>query len=233
MALILSIETATEVCSVAISDQNGILALKENAGANEHSAQLTVFVQNVLHEAGLSINALDAIAVSMGPGSYTGLRIGVSAAKGFCYALDKPLIAVSTLKAMALHAREIYPELNEENVLLCPMIDARRMEVYSALYNNRLETVREVDAIILADDSFQDFKDFRIALFGNGAEKTKELFRNQDYIVYPGPLQASASSIASLAMDRFLASDFVDTAYFEPMYLKDFIAGKPKVKGLH
>ncbi|MBK7215305.1 MAG: tRNA (adenosine(37)-N6)-threonylcarbamoyltransferase complex dimerization subunit type 1 TsaB [Bacteroidales bacterium] len=233
MALILSIETATEVCSVAISDQNGILALKENAGANEHSAQLTVFVQKVLHETGLSINSMDAIAVSMGPGSYTGLRIGVSAAKGFCYALDKPLIAISTLKAMAMHAQEIYPGLNEENVLLCPMIDARRMEVYSALYGNNLETVRPVDAIILTEDSFQDFKDFRIALFGNGAEKTRELFKDKDYILYPGPLHATASSIASLAWEKFLASDFEDTAYFEPMYLKDFIAGKPKVKGLH
>jgi len=234
MAMILSVETATEVCSVALSRDTDIIALRETTGSNEHSAQVTVFIEEVAKEAGIKLHEIDAVAVSMGPGSYTGLRIGVSVAKGLCFALGKPMIAVSTLKAMAFQALLTFAgeDLLKPGTLLCPMIDARRMEVFSAIYDQDLNIIADVDAIILDADTFGLYEDRDIAVFGNGAAKCMELFSNHPGILFPGPLLPSASAIAALALDKYNLSDFENTAYFEPFYLKDFIAGKPRVKGL-
>jgi len=233
MSVILSIETATEVCSVALAQDGELLALKESANSNEHASHLTLFIQEVLEEARIKLNALDAVAVSKGPGSYTGLRIGVSAAKGLCYSLDKPLIAVSTLKALAYQALSLYPALKNPETLICPMIDARRMEVFTALYNQHLEEICPIDALILDQHTFDDFSRYTIAVIGNGAGKCTELFAGSKNIIFPGNVRNSAKAIASMATSMFHNKAFVDTAYFEPYYLKDFIAGKPKVKGLH
>jgi tRNA threonylcarbamoyladenosine biosynthesis protein TsaB len=233
MAIILSLETATSVCSVALSKGEAVLALRESPGSNEHSALLTVFIEEIMQLASVSLKEIDAIAVSMGPGSYTGLRIGVSTAKGLCYAIDKPMIAVSTLKALSKKAIMDLPKEIEKATLLCPMIDARRMEVYMALYDPALMEIKSPDALVLDENTFADFSGQQIALFGTGADKCMEMYANNRNVFFPGSIQASASAIAGLAFDKFLASDFVDVAYFEPYYLKDFVAGKPKVKGLH
>lgn len=233
MALILSIETATEVCSVALLLDGNVLAIRETAGSNEHSAQLTLFIEEVMREAGKLLREIDAVAVSMGPGSYTGLRIGVSTAKGLCFSLDKPMIAVSTLNAMALSARKTYPGLFAAGTLLCPMIDARRMEVFTALYDLDLNEIRPAEALILLEESFELFQGKQLAVFGNGAAKCKELFAASGNINFPGELLPSAISVGELAEAKFILGEFENTAYFEPFYLKDFIAGKPRVKGLH
>ena len=233
MALILSLETATEVCSVAICKDGHTLSLRESNGVNEHSSLLTGFIEEVCSETGINPASLDAIAVSMGPGSYTGLRIGVSTAKGLCYALDKPLIAVPTLKGIAHKALCLFPALTENQNLLCPMIDARRMEVYYAVYNHSLDIVQAVEAKIMSDDVFHGYRETGIALFGNGAPKCVELFSHMKYIAFPGEVLPSAVSVGYLAEKQFQSGEFANTAYFEPLYLKDFIAGIPKVKGLH
>lgn len=233
MAIILALETATEVCSVAICKDGHALSSRETNGVNEHSSQLTGFIQEVSQEAGLSLSSIDAIAVSMGPGSYTGLRIGVSTAKGLCYALDKPLIAVSTLKGMAHKALIQFPHLGINDSLLCPMIDARRMEVYHAIYDKHLNELQAVEAKVMDNEAFASFAGTEIALFGNGSSKCKELFSSNQQLLFPGIVLPTAQSIGMLAEAQYIAGDFVNTAYFEPLYLKDFIAGKPKVKGLY
>lgn len=233
MITILSLETATEVCSVALSMDDQVIAVRESSGMNEHSSHLTLYIEEVVKKAGISLPDIDAIAVSMGPGSYTGLRIGVSTAKGLCYALDKPLIAVSTLKAMAKKALLVHQDELSEISLLCPMIDARRMEVFTALYDHDLHERTAIDALVLDENTFKDFPAEQIAIFGNGADKCRDLFASHKNLNFPFALQASASSVSSLALDHFKREQFENLAYFEPFYLKDFIAGKPKVKGLH
>jgi tRNA threonylcarbamoyladenosine biosynthesis protein TsaB len=233
MAIILALETATEVCSVAICKDGHTLSSRETYGVNEHSSQLTGFIQEVGREAGLSLASIDAIAVSMGPGSYTGLRIGVSTAKGLCYALDKPLIAIPTLKGMAHKALIQFPHLAINTTLLCPMIDARRMEVYHAIFDKHLNELKAVEAKVMDIEAFVSFTGSEIALFGNGSSKCKELFSSNKQLLFPGIVLPSAQSIGMLAEELYPSGDFVNTAYFEPLYLKDFIAGKPKVKGLY
>jgi tRNA threonylcarbamoyladenosine biosynthesis protein TsaB len=188
----------------------------------------------VSEESGVPLGTIDAVAVSQGPGSYTGLRIGVSAAKGLCYALDKPLIAVDTLKAIALLAKQ-EPEiarLDTEHLFLCPMIDARRMEVYCAVFDWELNEVVPTDAVIVSADSFR-FPGKNVACTGNGADKCRSVLSGRSDVLFPADIRASARTIALLAEDHFKKGEFVNTAYFEPYYLKDFIAGKPHVKGLH
>jgi len=236
MAVLLLIETATPVCSIAVTKDRQLLALKESHEINTHSSQITIFIQDALQEAQISMVQLDAVAISKGPGSYTGLRIGTSTAKGLCYALDKPLIAVSTLHAMASGARE---HLNnsqnkcDKPVLLCPMIDARRMEVYTALFDSTLKETKKTSALIIDESSFKSQLDEHCMLFfGNGADKCMELFKNVKNAIFLKDYQASSKYMMSLAEEAFLNKDFEDLAYYEPFYLKDFIAGKPKVKGL-
>lgn len=222
MSLILGIETSTKICSVAISEGNKVLSIKEEGGAYSHSEKLTVFIDAVLKQSGKSLNNLDAIAVSMGPGSYTGLRIGVSAAKGFCYALNIPLIAVSTLQAMAIG-------IKNEGCMLAPMIDARRMEVYTALFDKQNNIVENISAKIIDEDSFsQVLKKNKVLFFGDGAEKCKSIFNNNENAFFSEKGLPSAQYINQIAQQKLINKEIEDVAYFEPYYLKDFIATTPK-----
>lgn len=242
MALILHIETATQVCSVALAESGSVLQLRESSEKNMHSSVVTVFIDEMLKAAGKPFTALDAVAVSMGPGSYTGLRIGVSTAKGICYGLDRPLIAVGTLDAMAAGMAAGMASLSTGTPsLLCPMIDARRMEVYNALYAPQglrpvaqgLRPWRETQAEIITENSFaEELKSFRIIFAGDGAAKCKPLLQQHPNAEFLDSFQPSAAFMVPLAEEKFRRQQFEDTAYFEPFYLKDFIPGIPKVKGL-
>lgn len=235
MGLILCLETATPICSVALVNNGEVLCLRESKAGNDHSALLTLFVKEVMTSVSLDLGSLDAIAVSKGPGSYTGLRIGVSAAKGYCYALDKPLIAIPTLQAMANGMSKQMKKvgLKERSLLFCPMIDARRMEVFSAVYNVGNQCIREVEAEIISEESFSAFlQENTLLFFGTGAEKTEPLLGNHPNARFDREFQHSAANLAGIAEDKYIKKEFEDVAYFEPFYLKDFVAGKPRVKGL-
>jgi tRNA threonylcarbamoyladenosine biosynthesis protein TsaB len=235
MPLILGIETATSICSVALVKDGKLLAIRESVGARDHSAALTTYISEVFTEAGLSFPKIDAVAVSMGPGSYTGLRIGVSSAKGLCYALDKPLIAIDTLKSLAFQALQKIELLdkNTENILLVPMLDARRMEVYTAIFDGNLQVIEAVNALVVTEDSFAAFSDKEIIYFGDGAAKCVSLFESKSNYTLLEDIDLSALPVCLLAEKEFKANNFADVAYCEPFYLKDFIAGKPRVKGLY
>jgi len=233
MALILNIETATTVCSVCLSDGDKILGLRETRDHNSHSRVVAVFIEEILKETGTGRNRLDAIAVSMGPGSYTGLRIGVSTAKGLCYGLDIPLIGVGTLEAMARGIKQLVPaEKLNLPVLFVPMIDARRMEVYTALFDQNLNTVKDATADIITGESFADLlPDHQLIIAGDGAGKCRSTLVHPN-ITYLDDFETSSLYMAGKANALFESGIFENTAYFEPFYLKDFIAGKPRVKGL-
>ncbi len=237
MPLILHIDTATPVCSVALTRDGRVAATRESREKNAHSRVITIFIDEVLKEASLKAADLDAIAVSMGPGSYTGLRIGVSTAKGLCYALDKPLIAVNTLQAMARGMVEMTASVVQQpadNFLFCPMIDARRMEVYAALFDRQNRVARETRAEVIDEQSFEnELKTHRIIIAGDGAEKCKAVLGEKTNIIFLDTFVPSARYMTAIAEDKFAKKEFEDVAYFEPFYLKNFIAGMPKVKGLH
>jgi len=228
----LAIETATPVCSVAIIEDNNVLSLKESNEPNAHSKVLTVFIQEILKAFSMDVKDLDAVVVSKGPGSYTGLRIGVSSAKGLCYAGDVPLISINTLQSMA-YGVILNKEIKiGESALLCPMIDARRMEVYSSLYDAKGNKVRETKAEIIDESSFQDYLEKgEVLFFGDGAEKCKETITHPN-ARFIEDFNVSAAHMALQINNKFQKQEFEDVAYFEPFYLKDFIAGAPKVKGL-
>lgn len=234
MALILNIETSTEVCSVSIA-QNGLtLFKKETLEGLNHSKILTVFIEELFTENNIKPKMIDAVAVSKGPGSYTGLRIGVSVAKGLCYGLDVPLISVNSLEILGISAaRNQYKYLLEEGnypVLFCPMIDARRMEVYTALYNSTGEEIKPVSAEIIDEHFLSDLLDkYIIMFFGNGAEKCKNLITHKN-AVFDGPMTTSAEYMQVVAEEKFCKKHFEDVAYFEPFYLKNFVATIPKNK---
>lgn len=231
MAYILCIETATPVCSVALCENDKVIELIETTKKNSHAEVVAVFIEQILKKSGIKPTYLDAIAVSKGPGSYTGLRIGVSTAKGLCFAIDKPLIAVNTLHSMAAGLIKNHQPANEYD-LYCPMIDARRMEVYSALYNNRGKEVRVTKAEIIDEDSFsENLETSSTIFFGDGAEKCRNTLKHPNAF-FDSDFQPSAAHMASLAYEKFLSGQFENVAYFEPYYLKDFVAGLPKVKGL-
>lgn len=232
--MILCLETATSVCSVALNDGKRCLALRECVGQNAHSEKITVFIKEVLDEVGIGYEQLDAVAVSQGPGSYTGLRIGVSTAKGVCYAADRKLMAIDTLHAMACGMKERLGDMLHANDLLIPMIDARRMEVYASIFNASLDKVDDTAALIIDEDSFSELTAVgrRLWIFGDGAPKLKEVFVNRPEIQIVEGFNPSAGFMASLAEQQLHSASFVDVAYFEPFYLKDFVAGKPHVKGL-
>lgn len=227
MVTILQIETATSVCSAALSVNGETIALKELAAQNIHAANLTLFIQDVMQQAGITYETLDAIAVSKGPGSYTGLRIGVSTAKGLCFALDKPLIGINTLEMMAqgfLNSTPVYTGL------VCPMIDARRMEVFTALYTNSLQEVLPVSAKIIEENSYQqELAQQPITFIGDGAAKCKEAIISAN-AAFSDVNFNSAASMSRLAFEAFSHSDFEDVAYFEPYYLKDFVITQAKKK---
>lgn len=232
MQNILLIETSTEVCSVALACNGQILAIREINDQKSHASKVAVFIDEVLSEAQLVPQALSAVAVSSGPGSYTGLRIGVSSAKGLCYAVGIPLIAVDTLQALAEGFLAQNPILAGTNDLLIPMIDARRMEVYAALFDSKARRIGPSEAVVLNENSFQNTSNGRIWLFGNGAAKTSDLFKNRKEIIISTTFNPSAMHLIQQATIALNTGNFADLAYFEPFYLKDFIAGIPKVKGL-
>lgn len=228
MPKILYIESATEVCSICIADNDKILAHRENLHGNSHSEFLTEYILEVFNEAVIKPEEIDAVTVSMGPGSYTGLRIGASAAKGICYSTNKPLIAVSTLLSLANGARKKCPD----NLCLCPMIDARRMEVFTALFEHNLEEITPIEAKIIDETSFKSLLDERkILFFGNGAAKSQEVIKNENAF-FDTEILPDASFLIEPALKKYEKGLFEDTAYFEPFYLKEFIAGKPTVKAL-
>lgn len=237
MGLILSLETTSANCSVALAADGILLKEQSDSAVNVHASRLTVLMESVLHESDLSFVDLDAVAVSMGPGSYTGLRIGTAAAKGLCYAIGKPLIAVPTLQALAWgmkqHVEKLQGPTRPEPELFCPMIDARRMEVYCGLYNVSLEAVREVRAEIIHESSFAEYLSRHPILFGGpGADKCKLLFTENQNAIFLEQMELSAKFLIPFSEEKYIAARFENLSGFEPFYLKDFIAGKPKVKGL-
>lgn len=228
MACILHIETATDVCSVALSEDGAVLFAKEDFDGPQHAVTLGVFIDEVLSMADSHAKPIDAVAVSCGPGSYTGLRIGVSMAKGLCYGRDIPLIALPTLKVLCVPVL-LMDEL-PENALLCPMIDARRMEVYDVIYDRALNEVRGVNADIIDEDSYKEFLDKQpVYFFGSGAAKCKEVIKhpNARFLDAIHPL---ARWMFPLADKEYLNGTFQDVAYFEPFYLKEFVATVAKNK---
>ncbi len=229
MSWILSIETATPVCSVCLSKGADMVALRETLTPQSHAAILAPFVQEVLQEAGIQAAELDAVVISKGPGSYTGLRIGVSTAKGICYALDKPLVSVSTPRAMAYGAIQAHLGYYR----YCPMIDARRMEVYLAFYDNELHIDGGIEAKIIETGTLDAVLDKgKVLFFGDGAAKCKDILSKHPNAFFDTDFTPSAVHLARIGYERFLSGIREDVAYFEPFYLKDFIAGPPKVKGL-
>lgn len=234
MAMILNIETSTEVCSVSLAKDGETLFLKESTEGMNHSRLLTVFIEQLFSENKVEIQSLDAVAVSKGPGSYTGLRIGVSVAKGLCYGLGIPLISVSSLESMgiytALNRAQFGQEKPEDELLFCPMIDARRMEVYTALYNTAGEEIKPITAEIITEDFLSaELGKNRILFFGNGAAKCKSLLKAQN-AVFAGPGATSAVFMQALSEKKYRLQQFEDVAYFEPFYLKNFVATVPRNK---
>jgi tRNA threonylcarbamoyladenosine biosynthesis protein TsaB len=233
MALILHIETATGICSVALAKDGVLVSEKTLEEQREHARLLTVAIDDLMISAGFIYKDLDAVSVSKGPGSYTGLRIGVATAKGLCFALDIPLLAVSTLRSMADCAWIQWLNTGQtagEKVLFCPMIDARRMEVYSAVYSRNLEEVGPVNALILEKGSFDRWKDHKLIFFGDGSEKYRTLINNDLDSYFMTDFQFSALGMIALSHQKLQNGKLEDPAYFEPFYLKDFVAG-PKKSG--
>ncbi|MBQ8957607.1 MAG: tRNA (adenosine(37)-N6)-threonylcarbamoyltransferase complex dimerization subunit type 1 TsaB [Bacteroidales bacterium] len=231
--MILCLETATPVCSVALNESCCTIAVRETEGQNAHSEKITNFIREVMEVANIDYRQLDAVAVSRGPGSYTGLRIGVSTAKGICYAANLPLMAIDTLEAMAYGMKTKLGSQISENDLLIPMIDARRMEVYTAVFDAQLNKINDTAALVIDENSFEDLlPDHHLWLFGDGAPKLSKVFENQPHISIVDGFKPSAAFMLPLAEKALREQRFVDVVYFEPFYLKDFIAGKPHVKGL-
>ena len=223
---ILHIETSTECCSVALSRGNCCLAFEEKVEGRNHATVLTLFIDDLLKTNHVSISQLDAIAVSSGPGSYTGLRIGLSTAKGMCYGGNIPLIAVSTLQAMSMGFAQQYDL--PDHALLCPMIDARRMEVYTALYDKNGNQIEKISAEIITKQSLMPWLDgHSIFFFGNGADKCRTTITHPNAVFTEGFVHLARYMIQP-ALLSYSKKQFEDTAYFEPFYLKDFIAGPKK-----
>lgn len=222
MSWILHLETATKVCSVALSSNGELCQLEEIADDQyAHGEQLTLLIEKVLKNAAIAPSDLAAVSVSSGPGSYTGLRIGVSTAKGLCYALGIPLISVDSLSALANLAREKYPQQT-----LCPMIDARRMEVYSTMFAADGSVVKPMSADVLDENSYAAFEPF--VFFGDGAPKMADLWKDRN-TAFDGELRCSASGQVTLAFGKFTKQEVEDVAYFEPLYLKEFVGTVKKL----
>lgn len=231
MNRILCIETGTDICSVALSVDGTLLSLRESGEGRSHAQNLAVYVNEILSENSLSCSDLSAVAISMGPGSYTGLRIGSSLAKGVCYASSIPLIAISTLEALTVGAiadfeAGLLKSETLENFILAPMIDARRMEVYTQLFTSDMSALSRVTAEVISENSFADFRDREFIIFGDGANKCTDVLNVKGVILEN--IAPSARNMTKLAYDKFLKKEFVDIAYFEPMYLKDFIGTTKK-----
>jgi len=235
LALILNIETATTVCSVALAKDGNLISYKEQNEGYTHAENLTVFIEEVISKSGYAFKDIDAVSVSKGPGSYTGLRIGVSTAKGLCYALDKPLIALNTLLHTTLPViASLKSNILNLTSLFCPMIDARRMEVYCSLFDSNLNELYPTSAEIV-DDFFLNklvspLGGVRggIVFFGDGTAKCKDVLSKNENVVFIDNVFPSAKNMITLSDHAFANKQFEDVAYFEPFYLKDFVAGKKK-----
>lgn len=216
MAYLLNIETATKNCSASLAKDGSTLICKEIAEEGfSHAERLHVFIEEIIREAGIAFQDLSAIAVSQGPGSYTGLRIGVSAAKGLCYALDIPLIAIDTLQTLAR-------QVKQTDSCIVPMIDARRMEVYSAIFDANYEQKRAIQAEVITENSFADSKE-ALYFIGDCNEKCKTVLSAPNFVFLEGIQYPSAKEMSALSFEKYQKSDTVDVAYFEPFYLKDFM----------
>ena len=233
MALILCIETGTDICSVALARDGEMIALRESDLGKDHARKVGVFTQEILRENNIEPEELSAVAVGKGPGSYTGLRIGVSFAKGLCYALGIPLLAIDSLRSLAACLVEEVEagiiDIEEwDRAILCPMIDARRMEVYAELFDTSLAPRSEVVAEVVHDRSFCDvlLENKKLVIFGNGAAKCAEVLKDAVYV----NVSPSARGIVRLAEESFRAGRFEDLAYFEPFYLKEFLVIPSKKK---
>jgi tRNA threonylcarbamoyladenosine biosynthesis protein TsaB len=233
MARILHIDTGGNTCSVAISERESLLAFKESKQDRTHAAQLTVLIDSLLKENAFNFSDLSAIAVSMGPGSYTGLRIGVSTAKGICFGTGLPLIAVPSLESMCYGV--MYRESAERDEilripggLLCPMIDARRLEVYTGMFDCSCKQIADTHALVIDGTSFTDLlENNRILFFGSGADKTSAIIKSKNALFMPN-FSSTAQDMILIAWNAFQSKKFADVAYFEPYYLKEFIATIPR-----
>ncbi|CAM4105300.1 MULTISPECIES: tRNA (adenosine(37)-N6)-threonylcarbamoyltransferase complex dimerization subunit type 1 TsaB [Flavobacterium] len=219
MSILLNIETATKNCSVSIAKEGKTILCKEIAEANfSHAEKLHVFIEEILNETNLTFKDLKAVAVSQGPGSYTGLRIGVSSAKGLCYALGLPLIAIDTLELLARR-------ISIEEGVIIPMIDARRMEAYTSLFDKDYNKIRKTEAEVINEASYEEIKT-AIHLVGDGIMKFKEVLTNDKFVYHDEVVFPSANEMSFLSYEKYKKSDFVDVAYFEPYYLKDFVLNR-------
>lgn len=226
MALILSLETATSVCSAAIHDDDRLIAVEEYDIPQSTASKLAVLIDQVLKKTKAEPSQLNAVAVSAGPGSYTGLRIGVATAKGFCYALNIPLIAINTLELITYQVAS--KESLSDNDLLCPMLDARRMEVYTLLADSNLKIIESTEAKVIDELSYQPWLEKnKILFFGNGSDKCKEMIRHKNAVFIPDIIP-SAAKLGEMAFQKFKLNQFEDLAAYEPYYLKDFMVKKPK-----
>jgi tRNA threonylcarbamoyladenosine biosynthesis protein TsaB len=232
MALILCIETGTDICSVGIVNNGELISLRESDSGRDHAKKVAVFVDELLAENNIDPQQIDAVAVGEGPGSYTGLRIGVSFAKGLCYGLGKPLIAVSSLAALAAVAIEDYKAgiidiENWDSARLCPMIDARRMEVYTQVFDSKANPLSSVTAEVVDENTLAEHRAAtdHFVVFGSGAAKCAEILGAELIDVTP-----SVRGMATIAEQKFADGDFADVAYFEPYYLKDFVVTTSKKK---
>ncbi len=216
MALILNIETATDICSICISNKDEILVIKEAVKEYSHTSEITILIERCCSETGVSLKQLDAVAISKGPGSYTSLRVGASTAKGICYALDKPMIAIDTLQSIALASRK----KEKKTALYAPMIDARRMEVYTSLFDKDMNLLLETQAKIIDEQSYQDYfeQGHTIVFSGNGAPKCQNVIKSPQANF--SSVISSASNLAPLSFLAFQKNDFCDAAYFSPSYFK-------------
>ena len=215
MALILNIDTAVETASLCLTKDREVISSAKNESQKDHASWLHVTIKEIFEKDNIELGSIDAIAVTSGPGSYTGLRIGMATAKGICYALNKPLICLNTLLVMANAAK------NEKADLLCPMIDARRMEVFTAIYTKELQIVKEAAAITLNENSFDEYLlNNNVCFLGNGSNKFKTINKNEKAIFRD--IKADASSMISLSEKKFKEKEFADLAYAEPLYLKEF-----------
>jgi tRNA threonylcarbamoyladenosine biosynthesis protein TsaB len=233
LAVILNIETATPLCSVALSVNGSVVSQRETSEDRSHASKLTVFIKEILAEKGIGVSDLDAVAVGKGPGSYTGLRIGVSTAKGLCFGANLPLIAVNTLKILFNQLVAFPGDLaqslpDKPGTLFCPMIDARRMEVFTCLFNSRGEEVESVSARIIEHDTYRELLSGQtIVFFGSGMDKCRSILAGDRAFFVPD-INPHAASLALLAEQKFSLQEFENVAYFEPFYLKDFMATTPK-----
>lgn len=235
MGLILCIETGTDICSVGVAKDGKLISLRESDRGRDHARNIAVYADEMLKQLEIDPSELSAVAVGRGPGSYTGLRIGVSFAKGMCYALRIPLVAVGSLESLARVAAEDFEagiidigEQEWENALLCPMIDARRMEVYAEVFDTKFNVVKGVSAEVIDGESFSEYADCGrlFVVFGNGAEKCRDILAGRD--VKFMDVAPSARGLCAVAQDKLDRGEIEDTAYFEPLYLKDFVVTKGK-----